>query len=122
MKLRHLIVALILIVLLGFALSCSSTNENTGPSRSEIESMKEDILYRFDYIYWIDMSYSKDDNTLYCEFAISSQLEKTETILKAVYAQLPIEKYDVDLYLGILDSSQNELGYLTCIDGNISVH
>jgi hypothetical protein len=66
------------------------------------------------------MSYKSSDDTIYCEFKISSQPESIPTILKAVYAQIPLN--DHDLYLGIRDSAGNELGYLTCVDGNLSIH
>ena len=127
MQLRKIffIPIVVFIVIFGFALSCGGqstpeTSKNKITS-GDIEDMRNNILNRFDYISQIEMSFNEDENTLYCEFKISSQPESEETILKSVYAQLPVDDFGVNLYLGILDSTGNELGYLTCINGSVSV-
>lgn len=118
-KLTIILVVLGLIILTGCCFSSGSSKTESIVSQTKLNSMEQDILNRFDYISQIDMTYSSDDDTIYCEFKISSQPESTETILKAVYAQMPLD--DHNLYLGILDATGNELGYLTCVDGSVSV-
>ena len=124
MKVKYLIPVIVIVLVFGFSLACGggSSSKEIDVSTSEINEIKQDLMQRFDYIEWIDMSYDKNEGTLYCEFRVSSLPQNYDTILKAVYAQIPLSELGVDLYLGILDSSSKELGYLTCINSNVSVH
>jgi sugar-specific transcriptional regulator TrmB len=84
-----------------------------------LDKLKQDLLNKFNYISNIDIKFDETSNTINCTFTLSSIPEKIYTILKAVYAQIPLNNRN--LILIAKDSKFNTVGYLKFIDGIMNI-
>lgn len=98
----------------------NEVNKNIDVSIYALNSIKQDLLHRFDYISQIDIRYDEKSDTINCVFTLLNIPEKITTILKSVYAQIPLNNHN--LYLTAKDINSNILGYLTFKDGEIKLY